>query len=258
MSPCDQELLGEAVAIAQAAGATTLDRFQGPLAVERKADGTPVTEADRRAERRARELLAERFPDDAVVGEEEADSGGTSGRTWYLDPIDGTAAFIRGVPLFSTLLAATDADGPLLGVIHFPGLAETVWAGRGRGCWWDGRPASVTERQTLAGSFLMTSAVNHWSPSTLRRTLGAGVQVRTWGDAYGYALVATGRADAMVDPVAAVWDLAPMTVILAEAGGRFTDLTGTERADGGSGLATNGFLHEELRELLADVRLEGG
>lgn len=254
MTPCDEGLLAEAVEVARASGATTLERFQKGVVVDRKADGTPVTEADRHAERTARRLLEDRFPDDAVVGEEESDTGGTSGRTWFVDPIDGTASFVHGVPLYSTLLAAADEEGPLLGVIHFAGLNETVWAGRGQGCWWDGRPAAVTDRTELAGSYLMTSGVNHWSPAALRRAIDAGVQVRTWGDAYGYALVATGRADAMVDPVAAVWDLAPMAVIVPEAGGRFTDLSGSPRPDGGSGLATNGGLHDRMRELLADVR----
>ena len=251
-TPCDPAVMEAAVEIAQAAGTNTLPWFQAhDLAVERKTDGTPVTEADRATERIARELLTSRFPNDGVIGEEMAATPGSGDRTWYLDPIDGTKAFTRGVPLYSTLLAASDREGALLGVIHLPALGETVWAGRGRGCWWDGKPAHVSDRAELAGAYLMTSAVSHWPDGVLERAMDARVGVRTWGDGYGYALVATGRADAMVDPTAAVWDLAPMPVILGEAGGSFTDLGGSPSADGGSGLATNGKIHDALLALFA-------
>jgi histidinol phosphatase-like enzyme (inositol monophosphatase family) len=219
--------------------------------VDHKADDTPVTEADRGAERLLRELLADAFPHDAIVGEEEADTEGTSGRTWIIDPIDGTKAFTHGVPLYSTLLAATDEHGPLLGVICLPALPETVWAGRGLGCFLEGARCHVSERDDLAGAYVTASAIRNWPAGALDATHAAGAFVRTWGDAYGYALVATGRVEAMVDHEAAVWDLAPMPVIIGEAGGRFTDLAGADTHEGGSGLASNGHLHDRFLELLA-------
>jgi len=250
--PCDPGLLAQAVAIAREAGAFTLPYFRSiELEVEHKHDDTPVTEADRGAERLVRELLHETFPADAVIGEEEDPKAGTSGRTWFVDPIDGTKAFTHGVPLYSTLLAAVDEDGPLLGVICLPALPETVWAGRGLGCFLEGERCHVSDRTTVAGAYVTASALRNWPDGALDATHAAGAFVRTWGDAYGYALVATGRVEAMVDHQAAVWDVAPMPVIITEAGGRFTDLTGAATHTGGSGLATNGVLHDDLLALLA-------
>jgi histidinol-phosphatase len=250
--PVAQTLLDDAVAIARAAGRTTLRWFASDdLQVERKDDGTPVTAADRAAEAEVRAAVAAGYPDDGVLGEEEAEHLGTSGQRWIVDPIDGTKAFTRSVPLYTTLLAVEDEHGLAAGVIVMPALDEVVWAGRGRGCWHDGAPAAVSTTADLADGYLTTSGYSHWPEDMLLAVRRSGLQMRTWGDGYGYALVATGRMDAMVDPIAAPYDLAPMPLVLAEAGGRFTDLTGVERYDGGSGLATNGTLHDEVLALLA-------
>ena len=249
--PADKVLLDLAVELAQRAGDLTLRWFRAvDLAVTRKTDGTPVTEADRAAERFIREELERRRPEDGVVGEEEAERTGTSGVRWYVDPLDGTKAFTHGVPLYSTLLAASDGHGPAVGVIHLPALGETVYAGRGLGCFANGRPARVSTTDSVRGAYLTTSGFDYWPDPALLAVKASGLIMRTWGDAYGYALVATGRADVMVDPVAAIWDLAPMMVILPEAGGRFTDLSGAARPDGGSGVASNGRLHEAVLPLL--------
>jgi histidinol phosphatase-like enzyme (inositol monophosphatase family) len=249
--PVDRDLLDAAVDVARAAGELTLRWFQAAdLAVDSKPDGTPVTAADRAAERLVRERLAELFPADGIVGEEEPETAGTSERRWIVDPIDGTKAFTRGVPLYSTLLALDDEHGPALGVIVLPALGQAVYAGRGLGCWIDGVPARVSATAALAGSYLMASSYTHWDDGALLAVKHAGCHLRTWGDGYGYALVATGRADAMVDPGVELYDVAPMPVILAEAGGRFTSLDGADGAGGGSGLATNGLLHDELLGLL--------
>lgn len=232
------------------AGELTLRHFRHEgLHVEEKVDGTPVTIADRDAEQLVRDRLAVAFPDDSVLGEEHPARHGTSGRTWYVDPIDGTKAFTHGVPLYSNLLALDDEHGPAVGVINLPALGETVWAGRGRGCFLNDRPARVTDHDDLDGAWLMTSGLANWPDTLFAAVRDAGIHLRTWGDGYGYALVATGRAEAMIDPVAAVWDVAPMTVILSEAGGRFTALDGREGATNGSGLATNGRIHDDLLDL---------
>jgi histidinol-phosphatase len=249
--PVDRSLLDDAVALARDAGRLTLQWFRShDLAVDSKGDGTPVTAADRAAERFVREQLAARHPDDAVVGEEEADSSGTSGRRWIVDPIDGTKAFTRGVPLYSTLLAYEDEHGPAIGVIDLPALGETVFAGRGLGCFCNDEQVHVSDRDRLRGSYLTTSGFDYWSDGALAAVHQSGLFMRTWGDGYGYALVATGRVEAMVDPVAAAWDVAAMPVIIGEAGGQFTDFDGNPRIDGGNGLATNGTLHREVLELV--------
>jgi histidinol-phosphatase len=247
--PSLAELLDVAVDLARRAGELTLEWFRtDDLAIERKDDGTPVTAADRAAERFLRQEITDRFPDDAIVGEEEADTAGSSGRTWVVDPIDGTKAFTHGVPLFCNLLAVEDGQGSAIGVINLPALGETVYAGRGLGAFVNGRPARVSTRDRLAGSYLSSCGFDYWTEPMLAAARQSGAALRTWGDGYGYALVATGRVDAMCDPVVARWDVAPMPVILTEAGGRFTDLDGGAGSGGGTGLATNGRLHEEWLE----------
>lgn len=249
--PVDAALLDTVVGWVREAGELTLRWFRHPeLEVHAKGDGSPVTAADRAAERLLRERIGERFPDDAVLGEEEGHQHGESGRQWVVDPIDGTMAFTRGVPLYATLLAFSDEWGPAIGVIHLPALGEVVVAGRGRGVTCDGEPATVSRHDRLAGACLTTSGFDYWDDAALRRLKASPLQMRTWGDGYGYALVATGRVEAMVDPIAARWDLEPMPLILSEAGGRFTTLDGSTDPSGGSGLATNGLLHDEVLALV--------
>lgn len=254
--PADPELLATAVDVLREAGELTLGHFRrADLEVDDKADGTPVTVADRGAERLVRERLGAAFPDDAIRGEEEADRPGTSGRTWIVDPIDGTKAFTHGVPLYSNLLALDDEHGPLLGVINIPALGHTMWAGRGLGCVLDGERVEVSSRRDLRDAWVVTSGLTNWPHELIARVQDAGIHLRTWGDGYGYLMVASGQAEAMVDPQAALWDVAPMPVILAEAGGRFTCTAGRGGADHGSGLASNGAVHDDLLELLAGPNL---
>ena len=247
----DHELLSTAVRIANLAAEVTLFHFRhDELAIDRKGDGTPVTVADREAERLVRFELGELFPDDGILGEEEPEKVGTSGRRWIVDPIDGTKAFSRGVPTYTTLLALEDEDGIALGVIGVPALGEFVSAGRGLGCFLNDEPCSVNQHATLPDMCLSTSGFNPWSDDALLRVKESGMQLRTWGDGYGYVLVATGRIEAMFDPIAELYDLAPMPIILAEAGGRFTSLDGQDGPGHGNGLATNGLVHDDVLALL--------
>lgn len=256
--PADPDLLSWAVDLLQEAGTRTLSRFRSDdLAVESKGDGTPVTEADRDAESYIRAELAAAHPDDAVLGEEEGTTTGTTGRRWIIDPIDGTKAFMRGVPLYSNLLAIEDEHGWLAGIINLPAAGECVYAGRGLGAFQvdraGTRPARVGPRS--AQPFLTCSSFTRWDDDAFLRVKAAGWALRTWGDGYGYAMVATGRIDAMVDPEAALWDVAPMPIILSEAGGRFTTIEGKELVSSAgnelcSGLATNGEGHDDLVALL--------
>ncbi len=253
LPPVEWELYALAVDVAREAGELTLGWFRSrDLAVDAKADGTPVTIADRAAERLVRERLAAAAPGDGVLGEEEPETPGSTGRRWIVDPIDGTKAFVRGVPLYTTLLALDDEHGPAVGVIVIPALDEVVAAGRGLGCWHDGEPAHVSATTTLADAWLTTSGYSHWPDADLLAVKAAGCSLRTWGDGYGYALVATGRMDAMVDHAVDRYDVAAMPVVLAEAGGRFTSLGGAAGAQHGSGVATNGLVHHELLGLLSD------
>ncbi len=245
--PVDAALLDEAVDLLRQAGELTLQWFRSSsLTIDRKGDGTPVTQADKAAERFLREAIAASHPDDTLVGEEEATRTGTSSQTWIIDPIDGTKAFTHGVGLYTNLLAVNDEHGPAIGVINIPALGETVWAGRGLGCFFNGEPTRVSEHDALGGAHISSSSFSNWRDDQLQRLRAAHAHLRTWGDGYGYALVATGRIEAMVDVEVALWDVAPMPIILREAGGRFTNWAGTEDPAGGSGLATNGRLHDEL------------
>lgn len=251
----DRALLDEAVGLARRAGEFTLEHFRNAdLAIDTKGDGTPVTVADRGAEAQLRAEIGALFAADGILGEEEAEKPGTSGRRWIIDPIDGTKAFTHGVPLYSNLLALEDEHGIAVGVINLPALGETIYAGRGLGAWCNDERIQVNDTAKVAGSYLMTSGLTFWDGDLLDEVVAAGLHLRTWGDAYGYALVASGRAEAMVDVSAELYDLAPVPVIMAEAGGRFTDLTGAIDPGNGSGLATNGGVHDELLAIFSSRR----
>lgn len=252
-----------AVAIAREAGALTLPYFYDShkLDVERKSDASPVTVADREAELLLRKRIEERFPEDAIFGEEFPAKDGTSGFCWFLDPIDGTKSFICGVPLYSTLIGIEKDGVSVAGVIGLPALDELIWAGKGLGAWHESARSPepvrvrVSNRTSLADSVFLTSEVSTFEESgradTYRQLERNVYLTRTWGDAYGYGLVATGRADLMVDPALSDWDAGPLLVVLEEAGGRFTDWKGNATIHGKEGFASNGLLHEEVLRILA-------
>lgn len=224
-----------AVAAAREAGQLTLSYFQqAGLQVDRKEDRSPVTVADRAAEQLLRARIAERFPEDGVVGEEFGETPGQSGQRWILDPIDGTKSFICGVPLYGTLVGLEREGRGVAGVIYIPGLDECAYAARGQGAWYvrgnnPPRPARVSQRSLAEGTFL-TSQVDGFDArgagEAFRRLQSQAYITRTWGDCYGYLLVATGRAEAMVDPEMNIWDAAALQPILEEAGGTYTDWQG--------------------------------
>lgn len=255
-----EDRLNLAVEAAREAGWIALEHFgSADLIVEHKADDSPVTAADRRAEEHLRHRIAESFPEDSVHGEELPDRAGDSPFRWILDPIDGTKSFIHGVPLFGTLVGVERDGEPILGVIYIPGTDESVYAAKGNGAWYvrgKGRPqpARVSSCPRLAQGLFLTSEIKLWwdlgRDEAFRRVQAAARLARTWGDCYGYLLVATGRAELMVDPKMAVWDAAPLLPILEEAGGTFTDWQGTPTIRGGDGVGTNGLLLDEVLELL--------
>ncbi len=235
------------------AGRLTLAHYQTGVAVDRKADDTPVTLADRGAEELLRRLIGARFPGHDVLGEEQGASARDSDHRWIIDPIDGTQSFIRGVPLYGVLLGLEIAGEMVVGVVHLPALDETVGAALGVGCRWNGRAARASPVERLADGLLcytdVTSLESHPSGCWPRLRAATRLQ-RGWSDCYGYVLVATGRAEAMVDAVVSPWDVAPLPPILRECGGRFSDWEGRERIDGGNAVATNGRVHEALLDVL--------
>jgi histidinol phosphatase-like enzyme (inositol monophosphatase family) len=240
------------------AGQSTLQHFQSGVAVEYKSDESPVTIADKNAESILRAAINAAYPGEAILGEEEGMTGAGDTR-WIIDPIDGTKSFICGVPLYATLLSY-EVDGvPILGVSYFPALDEMVYAERGSGCFMNDRPVRVTERTTVKGGFLACGGPNsmvkygRWKP--FEAMSAEAVATRTWSDAYGHCLVATGRVDAMIDPVVSRWDLSAIQVIVEEAGGRFTDFRGENPFDKGDfgleAISSNGHVHDEILRMYA-------
>jgi histidinol-phosphatase len=249
-----RHLLDFAVEVAWRAGRAAHAHYQTGIAAEAKADDSPVTAADREAEFVARRLIESRYPADGIIGEEDGELRAGADRRWILDPIDGTRTFVRGVPLYGVLIALEVEADAVVGVMHFPALAETVYAGRGLGCWWNGRRALVSDTTQLERALVLTTDVEQIERcgrgDAWDRLRSAAGLCRTWGDCYGYALVATGRAEAMLDPQLSIWDAAALAPVVDEAGGVFTDWEGTAGHRGGSGVATNAALAREIRRLL--------
>ena len=242
------DLLPFATELVAAAGELTQSYFRSAdLEVIAKADGSPVTAADQGAEQLIRDAIAAEFPNDAIMGEEYGATEAGSGRQWVIDPIDGTKSFTAGVPLYSNLLAVIDDGVPVLGVLNLPAVGEMLSAVTGHGATCNGESIRVSNKASLEGAYVMTSSVRYWPEPFLEQVLEQGMILRTWGDAYGYAMVATGRAEAMIDPRANLWDVAPIGVILTEAGGAFTDLLGNDQVTAGNGIGTNGILHDAFR-----------
>ena len=256
--------LGAAVEFARQAGKQTLGLYRTTeMGLQWKSDGSPVTEADRGAEQLLRDLIGDQFPEDGILGEEFPEKPGSNGYQWVLDPIDGTKSFVTGVSLYTTLVAVLKDNEPLIGIIYAPAAGEMVYAQRERGCWHfleDGPPrrTHVSDISKLNEGVVLTTSVRAFT--TGREVDGRGVYdalesgcrlARTWGDAFGYLLVATGRAEVMIDPVMNLWDAAALQPVIEEAGGRFFDWKGQATVHSGETVATNAALADEV---LAIVR----
>ena len=251
--------LGLALQMADEADALTLDRFGAlDLHVETKPDLTPVTDADKSAEELLRGLLVANRPDDAVVGEEFGGTAVFEGRQWVLDPIDGTKNFVRGVPVWSTLIALLQDGVPTVGVVSAPALARRWWASSGEGAFTSFN--GVTRRISVSGVSELDSASLSYSDLTTgwedRRPqfvelTDAVWRVRGYGDFWSYCLLAEGAVDVVTEPEVKLWDLAPLDIVVREAGGRFTSIDGAPGPHGGSAIATNGLLHDEVLRRLA-------
>jgi histidinol-phosphatase len=246
--PSIQDLLDVAVEAAYLGGRRTLAYFNAGVEAMLKNDGTPVTVADQEAEQLIVRHIARHFPDHAILGEETGMKEGTGGGKvrWIVDPIDGTKTFLCGVPMYGTLIGV-EIDGRCdVGVIYLPATDEMIAAGRGLGCRWNGRPAQVRATAELKDAVVLTTddATAHAALPGYAKLQKACKFSRTWSDCYGYALIATGRADVMFDPVINPWDVAAILPCIEEAGGRFTNLANEPTIYGRGAIATNGRLHE--------------
>lgn len=254
-------LMDFAVRTARDAGDVTLRHF-GRVAVQFKSDGSELTEADIAAEAYIRAALAEAFPLDGVMGEEDVERPSRSGRRWIIDPIDGTRSFGSGVPLYCVLMTLEDQGRPVLGCAHFPAMAQTLVAAAGAGAWVNGVGVQVSGCDDLARARLVTSGLEYWRDmgtdadrAGFDRLVNATRIARTWGDGFGYYLVATGRAEIFCDPSCGnYWDYAPFTVIIPEAGGRLSRFDGSPVAAGTDALASNGALHAASAAILLGGR----
>ena len=256
MNESSDTLLQAVSELARLAGAKALEHYRPGISFETKGDGSPVTVADRAAEKVAREWLARKFPGDGIVGEEFGEENTASRRRWIIDPIDGTKSFVRHVPLWGTLIAVEENGAVLAGAAFFPVLSEIIVAANGSGCWYNATRCSVSSIDALSQATILTTDARFnrnphrrqaWESLSDRAALS-----RTWGDCYGYLLVASGRADAMFDNSARAWDVACFLPIIEEAGGVFTDFTNHRTHLGGDAIATNSALAKDVRAIMCD------
>jgi histidinol-phosphatase len=242
-----------ALRLADQADALTMERFGAlDLRIETKPDLTPVTDADRGAEEALRAALSACRPDDALLGEEYGGTAVFAGRQWVLDPIDGTKNFVRGLPVWATLIALLVDGVPEVGVVSAPALRRRWWAGAGAGAFTSfddaTRPISVSGIDDVSSASLSFSDLTGWDhrrPQFLE-LVDAVWRVRGYGDFWSYCLLAEGAVDIVAEPEVKLWDLAPLDIVVREAGGRFTNLEGAPGPHGGSAVATNGLLHDRV------------
>ena len=252
--------LALALELADAADAITLDRFEASdLKVKSKPDMTPVSDADVAVEEVLRERLAEARPGDSIVGEEFGGETIFEGRQWVIDPIDGTKNFVRGVPVWATLISLLVDGQPVLGVVSAPALARRWYAAQGSGAWRTFNKGGLKRLEVshvgeLADASLAMSSLEGWKARGLQENFIA-LSERTWrlrgyGDFFGYCLVAEGAVDIAAEPEVSVWDLAALSVLVTEAGGTFSSLSGEPGPHGGDAIATNGLLHDAARKVI--------
>ena len=249
-------VLAAALDAARTAGGIALRYFRGDVRVMRKADRTPVTQADHEAEVAIVDRLRREFPDIGFLGEEFGAQGGQS-RRWIIDPIDGTKNFVRGIPYWATLLALEEDGEITLGLVHSPATGELFWARRGQGAWADDVPLRMSPIDDLGDAMLVHSSLNLLRPLDGGRWWDGFVRLvdrtdrqRGFGDYFGYTFVLRGQAEVMLEADVKPWDIAPFKVLFEEAGGRFTDFTGQPSVYSGTAVASNGRLHDEALALL--------
>ena len=253
----DANLLQAVGDLVRLGGDHALKQFRKELVVEWKKDGSPVTQVDRATETMMRAWITERFPKDGIFGEEFPEHNPAAPRRWIIDPIDGTFSYMRGVPLWGTLVAVLRGEQVIAGAIHCPAAGDLVCAAVGQGCWSDGARCRVSNVAQLSSATVLATDMRYTSSreklEKFHALVAAAGHARGWSDCYGYVLVATGRAEVMVDPVMAPWDAAALVPVIEEAGGVFTDWSNRATAFGGSAIATNAALAHQARVVLGAV-----
>lgn len=243
--------------LARLGGNHAQSHFRKKLIVEYKKDGSPVTEADKATEILMREWIAKRFPDDGIFGEEFPEHNAGAEQRWIVDPIDGTFSYMRGVPLWGTLVAVLRGERVIAGAIFCPGVDEMVSAAEQAGCWSNGSRCQASTQSQLSKATVLSTDVKFASAPDKRDKFNALVAAagayRGWSDCYAYLLLATGRAEVVVDPVMQPWDAAALVPVIQEAGGVLTDWSNRETAFGGSVIATNAALAQQVRSVLGAV-----
>ena len=247
--------LQTAVAAARAAGEIAMRHFRTDLAVETKPDHSPVTEADRACERRIVEILLSEFPDYGLCGEEQGEQPGKTARRWIIDPIDGTKSFVRGIPFFATLIGLEQDGEIVLGVVHAPAMGELLFATKGGGAYDErGKRLEVSRIDRLSAAMVSFGGLEifrragRWA--SFERLVDSTARQRGYGDYLGSTAVIRGWSEAMLELDVKPWDLAPLKILVEEAGGRMTDFTGRATIYGGSAVVTNGRIHDEVLEIL--------
>ena len=252
-----ERALAAAVDAARAAGDIALKYFHGRFDVTLKPDRSPVTQADREAEAAIVDVLGRAFPAVGILGEESGERGATD-RRWIVDPIDGTRNFVRGIPIWATLIALEEDGEITAGVIHVPPTGETFTARRGGGAWRNGERIRVSPVDALDRAFLVHASLAIMKQvgylDGLLRLSDATDRQRGFGDYMGYTLVASGKAEIYAEADLKPWDLAPCKILVEEAGGRFTDFDGRPTIYGGTAIATNGRLHDQALAVLRGAR----
>ncbi|MAB82048.1 MAG: hypothetical protein CMJ24_01260 [Phycisphaerae bacterium] len=253
-----EQRLETARTLAGEMGDITLDYFgRERLAIDRKADGSIVTEADRAAEAHARSVLGARYGEDGLLGEEHGEVEGDSPWRWVIDPIDGTVSFARGVPAYGVLIGIEYEQVPVGGIIHLPAWGETVWGGRGLGAWQRRcgeapRPARVSEVDALSEAMVCTTTWDYFRDGgsvDFHDRLVRACTTRGWSDCSAHLLLATGRIDAVVDPLLSRWDISASIAVVEAAGGRVTDLGGRFDPGCSNAVLSNGRLHDSILAL---------
>ena len=249
----NQELLEAATEIAKIGGHHTLKYFKQNVEVISKADDSPVTIADKETEQIIRGEIEKRYPDHGIIGEEFGRTNEGSNIQWVLDPIDGTKSFIHGIPFYTTLIGVLIDNEPQVGIIYAPALEELCAAAIGEGATFNGKPCKVRDTDRLEDATLLVTEIyrfNEMGQQEVFEELMSKTKLhRTWGDAYGHMMVATGRADLMYDPILNIWDAAALLPVMQEAGGVFSDIEGNETIHSGNGFSTNKALFPEVKKI---------
>ena len=251
------EVKDVALSIMKPAKAEVLKWYRGKFSVDLKEDRSPVTIADQKAEEILRKKLSQHFPDHGIIGEEFGSHNPNAEWVWTIDPVDGTRSFVRGLPLFASMIALLHRGEPVLGIIELPALGETAWAVKGKGAFANGQPLRVSSQSRLKGAFV--AVADHYCFRSEKCTFlfnrlnqEAGI-VRTYPDAFGHLMAIRGVVDVMVDPLAKIWDYAPCKILVQEAGGRFANFAGSRASiEEGTAVVGNSKIVQQVRKIFAE------